>query len=131
MSRRASFAVFASFACFATFALHALFPVTHLLPPGAGTARAPPVPARSLTRAPWTPFRKKPSNVYNTGQAVCGGKGCVRACMVSLEKRNVLTNKFHSKFRRRAPWSVAWEGDAGRPAAAVSAPAPAAEKEPD
>jgi ferredoxin len=92
----------------------------------------PPQWGKSVTRAPWTPFRKKPSNVYNTGQAVCGGKGCVRACMVNLEKRNVLSNKFHSKFRRRAPWSVAWEGDSGAPANVQPVPpAPAREKEPD
>ncbi|MFA6292797.1 MAG: 4Fe-4S binding protein [Victivallales bacterium] len=62
------------------------------------------------------PFYKKPNPVYWTGQAVCGGKGCVRACMMSLEARGVIENTFHQKFRRRKAWSVDW-----------SAPAPAVE----
>ena len=56
----------------------------------------------------YTPFRHKPSNVYRTGQAVCGGRGCMRACMISLEQRGVLENQFHSPFRRRKPWTVDW-----------------------
>ena len=62
----------------------------------------------NVERAPWTPFYRKPRNLYNTGQAVCGGRGCIRACMIGLEKRGVLQNKFKSKFRRRKPWSVDW-----------------------
>ncbi len=54
------------------------------------------------------PFYKKPSPVYWTGQAVCGGKGCVRACMISLEARGAIGNTFKTKFRRRPPWSVDW-----------------------
>jgi len=64
-----------------------------------------------LARTPWTPFYKKPPNLYNTGQAVCGGRGCVRACMINLEKRGVLENKFKSKFRRRPMWSVDWSSE--------------------
>jgi epoxyqueuosine reductase len=55
-----------------------------------------------------TPFYHKPRNLYNTGQAICGGRGCVRACMIQLEKRGVLKNKFHTEFRRRPPWTVDW-----------------------
>ena len=55
-----------------------------------------------------TPFVKKPAPVYNTGQAVCGGKGCVRACMMSMEARGAIENTFHQTFRRRTPWSVDW-----------------------
>jgi ferredoxin len=65
--------------------------------------------ARLTKPAPWSPFSKKPRNLYNTGQAVCGGRGCMRACMISLENRGVLKNKFHNKFRRRKPWSVDWD----------------------
>ena len=61
-----------------------------------------------IKRAPWTPFYQKPRNLYNSGQAVCGGRGCMRACMINLEKRNVLKNRFKEKFRRRKPWSVDW-----------------------
>ena len=56
----------------------------------------------------YSPFDKKPRNLYNTGQAICGGRGCMRACMISLESRGVLQNKFKSKFRRRKPWTVDW-----------------------
>ena len=56
----------------------------------------------------YSPFRHKPKNVYNTGQAVCGARGCTRACMISLESRGVLQNSFKQKFRRRPTWSVDW-----------------------
>jgi hypothetical protein len=56
----------------------------------------------------WSPFYKKPRNLYNTGQAVCGARGCTRACMIQLEKRGVLRNQFKDEFRRRKPWSVDW-----------------------
>jgi epoxyqueuosine reductase len=58
------------------------------------------------------PFYTKPSPVYFTGQAICGGKGCVRACMMSLEARGAIKNTFHQKFRRRKPWSVDWASPA-------------------
>ncbi len=59
-------------------------------------------------RASWTPFNRKPANVYNYGQAICGGRGCIRACMVHLEERGVLSNRFEAPFRRRKPWTVDW-----------------------
>ena len=65
---------------------------------------------REITRTEYTPFYRKPSNVYQTGQAICGGRGCLRACMISLEKRGVLENKFKTPFRRRKPWTVDWSG---------------------
>lgn len=55
-----------------------------------------------------SPFAKKPRNLYNTGQAVCGGKGCVRACMIHLEQRGVLQNKFKNKFRQKKLWKFDW-----------------------
>jgi ferredoxin len=55
-----------------------------------------------------SPFYRKPSNLYNTGQAICGGRGCIRACMISLEARGMLKNRFHSPFRRRKPWIINW-----------------------
>lgn len=58
-----------------------------------------------------SPFYHKPRNLYNTGQAICGGQGCLRACMINLEARGVLQNKFHDKFRRRAPWKVDWSSE--------------------
>ena len=63
---------------------------------------------KKITANQFSPFVKKPANLYNTGQAVCGGRGCVRACMVSMEKRGVLTNQFKHEFRRERPWTVDW-----------------------
>jgi ferredoxin len=68
----------------------------------------------------WSPFRRKPRNLYNTGQAVCGARGCTRACMVSLENRGVLENRFATPFRRETPWRVDWAA----PAPAAESPAP-------
>lgn len=56
----------------------------------------------------FSPFYKKPHNLYNTGQAICGAKGCTRACMISLESRGVLKNKFKSPFRTKKLWSMDW-----------------------
>jgi len=55
-----------------------------------------------------TPFYKKPSNIYTHGEAICGGRGCIRACMIHLEKKGVLKNKFQNQFRREKPWIVEW-----------------------
>ena len=59
-----------------------------------------------------SPFNHAPARLYNTGKAVCGAKGCTRACMISLEKRGVLKNKFHSPFRTEKPWRVDWSAEA-------------------
>ncbi len=58
--------------------------------------------------SPYTPFYKKPANTFTHGEAICGGRGCIRACMVNLEKRDVLKNKFKTPFRREKPWLVDW-----------------------
>ncbi len=58
------------------------------------------------------PFYKAPRNLYNTGKAICGAKGCTRACMASLEKRGLLKNKFENPFRTGKPWKVDWEQEA-------------------
>jgi hypothetical protein len=47
-------------------------------------------------------------NLYNSGQAVCGAKGCTRACMISLEKRGVMKNTFKKPFRRKPLWQMDW-----------------------
>lgn len=73
-----------------------------------------PLYGKKITRSPITPFYRKPRNLYNTGQAVCGGRGCLRACMINLEKRDVLGNKFDEPFRRRKPWKMDWS-DTGVP----------------
>ncbi|MGD9519270.1 MAG: hypothetical protein AB7W28_07115 [Armatimonadota bacterium] len=58
-----------------------------------------------------SPFYKKPPNLYITGEAVCGGRGCLRACMINLEARGVVKNRFHQPFRRRKPWTVDWSAE--------------------
>ena len=67
----------------------------------------------------WSPFKHKPSNLYNTGQAICGARGCTRACMIALESRGVLQNKFKEKFRRRPAWKVDWNTPAEYPDDAI------------
>ncbi|NLF29833.1 MAG: epoxyqueuosine reductase [Planctomycetes bacterium] len=67
-----------------------------------------PMYGRPVARGPHSPFYRKPRNLYNTGQAVCGARGCTRACMISLESRGVLENRFAKPFRRRKPWTVDW-----------------------
>ncbi|MBR2292820.1 MAG: epoxyqueuosine reductase [Clostridia bacterium] len=58
------------------------------------------------------PFNKAPARLYNSGKAICGAKGCTRACMISLEKRGVLKNKFENPFRTEKPWKVDWSQEA-------------------
>ena len=58
-----------------------------------------------------SPFNSAPKRLYNTGKAICGAKGCTRACMVSLERRGVLKNKFESPFRTGKPWTVDWSAE--------------------
>jgi len=36
--------------------------------------------------------------------AICGGAGCVRACMMHLEERRRITQVFKTPFRVRPPW---------------------------
>jgi len=55
-----------------------------------------------------SPFKHKPSNIYIHGQAICGGRGCMRACMIHLEEQGKLSNEFHQPFRRRKPWRIDW-----------------------
>jgi len=58
--------------------------------------------------SPISPFYHAPERQYMNGEAICGAQGCIRACMMSLEARGVLENKFDTKFRRRPKWEVDW-----------------------
>lgn len=58
-----------------------------------------------------SPFSKAPKHLYNSGKAICGARGCTRACMISLERRGVLKNKFENPFRTSKPWSVDWSAE--------------------
>ena len=70
------------------------------------------IPGRNgIAKGPHTPFYHRPDKLYKSGQAICGARGCTRACMISLEARGVLKNKFKEPFRRRRPWQVDWSED--------------------
>lgn len=38
--------------------------------------------------------------------AMCAGRGCLRACMVHLEEQGKTTRKFHQPFRTKKPWRL-------------------------
>jgi ferredoxin len=38
--------------------------------------------------------------------AICGGRGCMRGCMMHLEQQGKLANRFRSAFRKREPWKL-------------------------
>jgi len=50
------------------------------------------------SRAGWESF-------HHPG-AICGGRGCVRGCMVHLEECGRVSNRFKNPFRIRKPWSM-------------------------
>jgi ferredoxin len=50
--------------------------------------------------------RYKIGPTYNYGRALEGARGCIRACMMHLEEKGVLENKFKHPFQRRKPWRL-------------------------
>lgn len=46
------------------------------------------------------------SKLYDCNAALEGARGCVRACMIHLEAKGVLTNTFTNPFRTRKPWKL-------------------------
>jgi epoxyqueuosine reductase len=44
------------------------------------------------------------SNVGNL--ALCGARGCIRACMIHMEEKRKIGNLFHNKFRKRPAWKL-------------------------
>ena len=36
--------------------------------------------------------------------AICGARGCIRACMNALERTDKIENKFHNNFYRKKSW---------------------------
>ncbi len=51
-------------------------------------------------------LRRYYGNVAGYNSALCGGRGCLRACMAHLEERNALTRGFDAPFRKRRPWRL-------------------------
>ncbi|MDD3927555.1 MAG: hypothetical protein PHT33_12945, partial [bacterium] len=49
-------------------------------------------------------------------RALCGARGCIRACMMHMEEKKKIENLFHNKFRKRPMWKL--------PGAAKIAPRP-------
>jgi len=57
----------------------------------------------------YNPFIGEPSPVINYSRALEGARGCIRACMIHLEKEGKIKNKFELPFRRRKAWYMEWE----------------------
>ncbi|MBU0477839.1 hypothetical protein KKC91_04645 [bacterium] len=49
-------------------------------------------------------YKLRPMYVY--ARALEGAAGCIRACMIHLEKQGKLKNKFKEPFRKRKPWRL-------------------------
>ena len=41
---------------------------------------------------------------FGNNPSLGGGKGCIRACMIHLEKEGRIKNIFKNPFRKRKPW---------------------------
>ncbi len=52
----------------------------------------------------YNPFTGEPSPVVVYSRALEGARGCIRACMIHLEKEGKIKNRFRNEFRRRKPW---------------------------
>ncbi len=69
----------------------------------------------------WRPTEEFPSGhvidyyknmLETTGYfAVCGAKGCIRACMMHLEKTGRIEQTFENEFRRRPEWELNYKGE--------------------
>ena len=51
------------------------------------------------------PFEGDYPRRYEYGRALGGAAGCIRACMIHLEKRRKIKNLFKNKFRENKPWA--------------------------
>ena len=53
-----------------------------------------------------SPFLREYPRFYGYGRAIGGARGCIRACMIHLENKGILKNKFHSPFRKKKLWVI-------------------------
>ncbi len=53
------------------------------------------------------PYCRNAWESYHHPSAICGARGCQRACFIHLEQQGKLSNKFHRPFRLRKPWKLA------------------------
>lgn len=54
------------------------------------------------------PFYRKQPMQFTHGESICAGRGCMRACMINLEKRGILKNTFKEPFRTKPLWTMDW-----------------------
>ncbi|MBO3803284.1 MAG: epoxyqueuosine reductase [Candidatus Brockarchaeota archaeon] len=59
----------------------------------------------------WSYLRENMQYVRNAWESyhpstICGGRGCIRACMIHLERAGKISNVFKSPFRKREPWRL-------------------------
>jgi ferredoxin len=76
----------------------------------------PPGPERDAVLAssggPWglalkeVPYNRNGWESYHHPGAICGARGCQRACFIHLEEEGKLENHFHHPFRLRKPWRL-------------------------
>ena len=48
---------------------------------------------------------------YDYGRALEGARGCIRACMMHLEKTGRIEQTFENEFRRRPMWELDYAGE--------------------
>ena len=53
-----------------------------------------------------TPYSTAGWESYHHPGAMCGARGCQRACFIHLEEQGKLKNKFKRPFRMRKPWRL-------------------------
>lgn len=51
-------------------------------------------------------YIRKTIESFHHPAAICGGRGCMRACMIHLEESGKLANAFKHPFRKRPPWKL-------------------------
>jgi ferredoxin len=60
----------------------------------------------------WSFLRDRMQYVHNAWESyhhpstICGGRGCIRACMIHLEQTGRIVNIFKSPFRKRESWRL-------------------------
>ncbi|MDH7571225.1 MAG: 4Fe-4S binding protein [Armatimonadota bacterium] len=68
-------------------------------------ADAPPKANSRMVREKLAYTRNAWESYHHPG-ALCGARGCIRACMVHLEETGKVANQFHTPFRVRRPWRL-------------------------
>lgn len=52
------------------------------------------------------PYSRNAWESYHHPSTICGARGCMRACMIHLEEKGKVKNKFANPFRIRKPWRL-------------------------